>query len=170
MALHSQLTCFALGSRVGGRVGEGFHLPRGSVLPVKCVKPRRRRALWEELEGGVGFQDGRPVLRRARGRPTPKAAEAGPPPFPSHSRAFIIQGQGSWCTGRAFPSPGVHCDTPGRVHPLSGRAKEVPTVFPWWWWCVCGGDPDPQGAPPPSVLELCIEVWLALNHLLGKPR
>lgn len=45
---------------------------QGEISPLlmadqhfKCVNPRRLRVLWEELEGEVGFQDGRPVLRRA---------------------------------------------------------------------------------------------------------
>lgn len=42
----------------------------------------------------MGFQDGRPVPKRSRGRPTPKARQTGCLPFPSSSGAFFIQGQG----------------------------------------------------------------------------
>lgn len=55
----ADLFCFG---KQGSR--EGF-TSSPEVPHVKCVNPRRQRALWEELEGGVGFQDSRPVLRRA---------------------------------------------------------------------------------------------------------
>ena len=63
------------------------------------INPRKLSVQWEEPEGRGGLQHGRPVLRRARGRPTLKAGETGLPPFPSPSRAF------SGDSARAGPSP-----------------------------------------------------------------
>lgn len=138
-------------SRTPGRV----HLLR-AARHVKCINPRRLKVLWEELEGGVGFQDGRacskealreahtqgwrnwpstlplltPELSLSRGKGD--GAQAGPCPLPesTHVPVPVVAAQ--------------QCDTLGKGCTCM-QAELMGCQQSLLWG---GNDPDPQGALP----------------------